>query len=177
MNQSVDVVKRILLVDHQESALQSMSKVIEDSCKYSVHAIPDPKRVIEVIREREIDLVISDLTMPDLDGEEVSRLVRDYDENIPVIIFTGRGNRQLKMRLLEAGAWDFVPKGTEDSEALVIAIEKAFALRAKTVQVAQGDRQGPADEESIFNGEKSGRGPFHRADPGRTGNWQGIDCS
>ncbi|MEC9476233.1 MAG: sigma-54 dependent transcriptional regulator [Planctomycetota bacterium] len=145
MNQSVDVVKRILLVDHQESALQSMSKVIEDSCKYSVHAIPDPKRVIEVIREREIDLVISDLTMPDLDGEEVSRLVRDYDENIPVIIFTGRGNRQLKMRLLEAGAWDFVPKGTEDSEALVIAIEKAFALlerkRSKSRKVIAKDPQ------------------------------------
>lgn len=128
MNQAVDEVKKILLIDHEESALHSMKKVIEDSCKYSVRAISDAGKVMEVIQDSEIDLVISDLMMPGPDGEEVARMVRDYDENIPVIIFADRGNRELKVRLLEAGAWDFVPKDIDNFETVVIAIDKAFAL-------------------------------------------------
>ncbi|MEE2883439.1 MAG: sigma-54 dependent transcriptional regulator [Planctomycetota bacterium] len=145
MNQPADEVKKILLVDSEQSTLKSTRKVIEDRCKYSVHAISDPKKVIDILEWNDIDLVISDLDLPRLDGAEVARMVRDYDENIPVIIFTGKGNRQLKMRLLEAGAWDFVPKGLGDPEALVIAIDKAFTLlerkRSKSRRLIAKDRQ------------------------------------
>ena len=145
MNQPVDVVRKILLVDDEEEVLSSVSTVIEENCKYSVQAISDPRKVIDILEWQDIDLVISDLHMPKLNGEEVARMVRDYDENIPIIIFTGQGNRQLKMRLLEAGAWDFVTKGHGDSESLIIAIDKAFALlerkRSKSRRLIARDRQ------------------------------------
>lgn len=145
MNQSVDVVRKILLVDDEEAVLSTVSSAIEENCKYSVQAISDPRKVIDILEWQDIDLVISDLHMSELNGEEVARMVRDYDENIPIIIFTDQGNRQLKMRLLEAGAWDFVTKGQGDSDSLIIAIDKAFALlerkRSKPRRLIARDRQ------------------------------------
>ncbi|MEE2888958.1 MAG: sigma-54 dependent transcriptional regulator [Planctomycetota bacterium] len=145
MNQPVDVMRNILLVDDEETVLSLVKTVIEESGRYSVHTTNDPTKVIEILEWHDIDLVISDLQMPELDGEAVARMVRDYDENIPIIIFTGQGNRQLKMRLLEAGAWDFITKGHGDPDSLIIAIDKAFALlerkRSKPRRLIAKDRQ------------------------------------
>ena len=77
MNQPADEVKKILLVDSEQSTLKSTRKVIEDRCEYSVHAISDPKKVIDILEWNDIDLVISDLDLPRLDGAEVARMVRD----------------------------------------------------------------------------------------------------
>ncbi|MGE4619015.1 MAG: sigma-54 dependent transcriptional regulator [Planctomycetota bacterium] len=170
VTQSTRVPKQILLVADEKTKLRDLRPLIEESCQCSVQVAGDLQQMVEILEWNDIDLVLCDLKLTGFGGEEVARQVRDYDTNIPVIFFTEKSNRQEKLRLLEAGAWDFVTKDFGDQklgdqklgdqklgdqklgdqklgdlEALLISIEKAFALlerkRTKSRRIIAKDRQ------------------------------------
>src|SRR6056297_1911456 len=80
-----------------------------DAVGFSVETAADGKAALSQIADREPDLVLLDIMMPELDGLDVVRKVRS-ESNIPVILLTARAEEQDKLIGLELGADDYITK-------------------------------------------------------------------
>ena len=82
------------------------------------------------------DAVVTDFSMPEMDGMELLRAVHDRDENLPVILLTAHGSERLAVRAIRAGAYEYVPKPF-DVDEMVLALGRALEARV----LRQRDRQ------------------------------------
>jgi two-component system KDP operon response regulator KdpE len=108
--------KRVLLVDDEVSIQRSLSSLLR-SRGYVVDVAPSGESALKAISDRPPDLVLLDLGLPLLDGNEVCRRVRDVSP-VPIIILTARNNETEKVSLLDIGADDYVTKPFSPAELL-----------------------------------------------------------
>jgi two-component system response regulator CpxR len=80
--------KTILCVDENEQAL-SVRKFMLETRGYRILASLVPEEAIEVFRQGGIDLVLSDLTMPRMDGNELARRMKQIAPEVPVLLVSG----------------------------------------------------------------------------------------
>lgn len=82
--------KRVLVVDDDAVCLRSISRVLE-GYGAQVQAIQDGREAIEVLRERNVDLLVLDIVMPDMDGWEVYAIIREELgwKELPILFYTG----------------------------------------------------------------------------------------
>jgi two-component system, OmpR family, response regulator CpxR len=80
--------KTILCVDDNEQAL-SVRKFMLETRGYRVLAMQVPEEAIEVFRQGGIDLVLSDLTMPRMDGNELARRMKEIMPEVPILLMSG----------------------------------------------------------------------------------------
>jgi CheY-like chemotaxis protein len=98
--------RTILCVDDNEQAL-SIRKVMLETRGYRVLACTSGREAWDAFRQGEIDLVLSDLFMPDMDGAELAAKIKDAAPHTPVILFSGKVRAYEK----ETRADLFLPKG------------------------------------------------------------------
>jgi CheY-like chemotaxis protein len=79
--------KRILLVDDEQDFRQLMMFWLE-SKGYSVITATDGEAAIEVLKKEEIDIVLTDLRMPKMDGVGLIKKIRESDKNLPIIVIS-----------------------------------------------------------------------------------------
>jgi two-component system response regulator FixJ len=95
---------------------------------------------LQVLPEVEEGCVITDIRMPQVDGLELQRRLRDLRSGLPVIVMTGHGDVPLAVEAMKGGAVDFIEKPFDD-EVLLSAVRAALAWRAR-----QSDRDARAVE-------------------------------
>lgn len=113
----------ILVVDDE----QNLRKVLEAMLRrdgYTVFSASDGQEAVEVLREETIQVVVSDLKMPRMDGMTLFHHVRDHYPLLPFIIITAHGTVDSAVEALKLGAYDYISKPFDKME-LKIAIEKA----------------------------------------------------
>jgi two-component system KDP operon response regulator KdpE len=76
---------------------------------YAVSVASDGREALEMFREEPADLVVTDLAMPNLDGLQLCRRLREVSQ-IPIIVLSVRGEEKTKVEALDAGADDYVTK-------------------------------------------------------------------
>ncbi|MFC1953151.1 response regulator transcription factor [Chloroflexota bacterium] len=94
------------------------------------------KEGIELARNEHPDIVLLDLGLPDIDGFQVLRSIRDFSLDIPVVILTVRGEETDKIRGLELGADDYITKPFSPGELL--ARLRALLRRSQVPQTSEG---------------------------------------
>ncbi|MDP6876110.1 MAG: sigma-54 dependent transcriptional regulator [Alphaproteobacteria bacterium] len=87
-----------------------------------------------------IDLILLDLVMPDLDGFEVLRQVKPSRPDLPVIVLTAQSGIDVIVKVMQAGAVDFIPKPASP-ERLLVSIENALKMNLLSGQVSRLSRQ------------------------------------
>ncbi len=107
---------RILVVD-DEPAIRKFLRVTLTSQNYAVIEAASGQEAISSITTHKPDIVILDLGLPEIDGVEVTRLIRQWT-NIPIIILSVRGSESDKIAALDAGADDYVTKPFDVGELL-----------------------------------------------------------
>ena len=115
----------ILLVDDEPQLLEIIRRLLEIE-GYMVTCVTSGTQALETFRNQPIDLILTDIRMPEMDGIEILRRIRDTDPIVPVIVLTGYGSMDLAIRALkDFGAFDFLtkPKGAPE---LLITVEKAL---------------------------------------------------
>ena len=80
--------KVILCVDDSEQAL-SVRKFMLETRGYRVLASIAPDEALEIFRQGGIDLVVSDLTMPRMDGNELARRMKEISPEVPILLLSG----------------------------------------------------------------------------------------
>jgi two-component system KDP operon response regulator KdpE len=110
---------RILVVDDEPNILATLAPLLR-SRGYEVNTAMTGRAAIESVERDNPDLIVLDLGLPDMDGVDVTRLVRD-GRSTPIVVLSARGAEGDKVRALDAGADDYVTKpfGTEELLARV----------------------------------------------------------
>lgn len=100
---------KILVVDDEEIMRSGCERVIEDM-GMEVCSAENGRIGLNLIKEREFDLVLVDLLMPEMGGMELLDAIRSYDENIISIVITGYATIETAVEAVKKGAFDYLPK-------------------------------------------------------------------
>jgi DNA-binding response OmpR family regulator len=104
-------MKRILVVDDEIGAL-TLIGIMLDRGGFEVLKARDATQALAMLEKDTPDLIILDVMMPDIDGIELCRMLRDRAETsaTPILILSARGDAESVMRGMDAGATDYLPK-------------------------------------------------------------------
>ena len=118
---------RILLVDDEVVFANNMCRLLQ-SRGYHPVAVNSGESALELLREREFDVVVLDLRMPGLDGVTTLREIRDARHPAEVLILTGHGAIDSAFEAVKLGAFDYLAKPCA-VEDLVAKIDAASAKK------------------------------------------------
>jgi nitrogen regulation protein NR(I) len=119
--------KQILVVDDEANLRRVLTAQLSRD-GYEVHSAPDGEAGLAVLREHHIDLVITDLRMPKMDGMELLRQALRTDAELPVVILTAHGTVDNAVEALKTGAFDYITKPFDQAEVRTI-VRKALRTR------------------------------------------------
>lgn len=126
----------LVLVIEDEAPIRRFLKITLTNHGYGFReALSGNEGIAKVASERP-DLIILDLGLPDMDGLEVTRQLREWT-TVPIIVLSARGQEQDKVDALDAGADDYLTKPFGVSELLArarVALRNAARLTANTVE-------------------------------------------
>jgi two-component system KDP operon response regulator KdpE len=127
-------IVRVLVVD-DEPAIRRFLRTSLDAQGYDIVEAADAKSALAQIARTSIDVLVLDLGLPDMDGLDVIKTLREQGSSVPIIVLSSRSDEAGKVRALDLGADDYVTKPFGMDE--LIARLRA-ALRHKLQQ--QGER-------------------------------------
>ena len=130
--------RKILVVDDNVEFVGFIRKILE-SKKFQVSIALNGKAAIEKTSLHIPELVLLDLKLPDIPGEEVLRSIKEIDKDIAVIVVTGFGGEQVAVDMMRKGAIDFLSKPFEH-EVLLSSIRNALEMRDAQVEDRRLDR-------------------------------------
>ena len=99
----------LLIVDDEPLLLKNLSLNLED-CADVIFTANDGIEALEIIKTQTIHCIICDINMPRMNGVEVIKKIREQNNDVPFIFFTGHGNRELMFEAIKYGAFDFIDK-------------------------------------------------------------------
>ena len=146
---------RVLVVDDEPSILATMAPLLR-SRGYEVSTAMSAKAALESVERLDPDLVVLDLGLPDMDGVEVCRLLRD-GRSTPIIVLSARGAESDKVAALDAGADDYVTKpfGAEELLARVrVALRRLDATPPTAGPIVCGDLVIDRDRHLVSRGDE-----------------------
>jgi len=130
---STDTVVHV--VDDEEAVRASLAFLLT-SAGFAVRVHESATAFLAVAGQIHNGCLITDLRMPDMDGVELLRRLRDNDTMLPTIVITGNGDVQMAVEAMKHGAIDFIEKPFSD-EVLIESIGKAAARASERVQLTQ----------------------------------------
>jgi EAL domain-containing protein (putative c-di-GMP-specific phosphodiesterase class I)/CheY-like chemotaxis protein len=117
---------RVLVADDEVALLRVFKRALVDA-GYAVDLANDGHQAIELVRLSEYDTIVSDISMPGMDGLELLRAVRQHDLDVPVVLVTGDPALATALRALEYGAYRYLPKPFE-LDALTTVVDGAVLV-------------------------------------------------
>ncbi len=128
MNEAMYPNYPVMLVDDEERTLQSYDMVLRAGGVNNTLCCQDSREVMPLLSDKEAEVVLLDLTMPYVSGEELlAMIVRDFPET-PVIIITGTDDVGAAVKCMKAGAHDYMVKPVERNR-LFTSVNRAIRLR------------------------------------------------
>ena len=117
--------RNILIVDDEQIIRNVLKRKVEQSSTHKVFTADDGRPALEIFKQEQVDLVISDLMMLEMSGIELLRNLKQIDPRVPVIIITGYGTLDDAIEAIHLGAEDFIKKPFDINQVLE-TIEKTF---------------------------------------------------
>ncbi len=115
---------QVLVVD-DDASMQRMLRQRLEREGYAVHTAPNGEEGLDLIRKEVISLIITDLRMPKLRGDELVKAVAQFNPNIPIIVMTAYAEVDEAVQLMRDGIYHYVTKPF-DVEELVTKVKKAL---------------------------------------------------
>ena len=109
----------ILVVDDEITVCNILGEFLSNH-GFQVVCAASGHEALDIIERQHIDMVLSDLVMPRMDGIALTRLVGEFDSTIPVIIMTGFGTIDSAVAAIKAGAADFITKPFKFNHTLFV---------------------------------------------------------
>ena len=135
---------RVLVVDDEPQIRRALRLVLRAN-GYQVAEVAGGEAALDALVSESFDLMILDLVLPDVDGVEVCRRVREWSR-LPVVVLSALGDEEVKVRALDQGADDYVTKPFSAPELLA---RMRSALRRASVDTAPSEPVIRADEVEI----------------------------
>ena len=147
-----------ILVIEDDKAIQNLLKIALKQENHDVIAVSSAREGIDYAIKGTVDLVILDLGLPDMDGINVVKTIREFNEKMPIIIVSARGDEQEKIKCLDAGVNDYVEKPFSCAELMArIRATLRYAAAGDIIQNAvfvNGDLKIDFSAHSVFVKDK-----------------------
>ena len=114
----------ILIVDDKSS----MRKVLRQTLEGDPHQIleaEDGEKALDIVKTKHVDVIITDIKMPKVDGMTLLRMIKELDSEIVVIIMTAYGTIETAVEAMKLGAYDYITKPFS-TEQVKLTVEKAL---------------------------------------------------
>lgn len=147
-------MSRVLVVDDKEMMRDSVATTLARR-GHGVVTAPGGGIALEKLAARPVDVIVTDLQMPDMSGLDLLARVREIDEDLPVIVITAYGTIENAVQAMKQGAHDYITKPFSGDE-LVVAVERAIEHRAlrrdNQVLRAEAESRNPGGRRHDFIG-------------------------
>lgn len=121
-------MSNILIADDEKSIRKTLREILEFE-SYKVEEAEDGQKALEMINERQYDLILLDIKMPKIDGMEVLEKAMAAGNEAPVIMISGHGTVENAVEAVRKGAYDFISK-PPDLNRLLITIRNAIEKKS-----------------------------------------------
>jgi len=135
----------ILVVDDEQIVLDSVQKLLRKD-DYVVHGALSAKDALAVFKAEPVDIVLTDLMMPDIDGLELMKLLKADNPGLPVIMITGYATINTALQATQLGAFDYIAKPFSRKELQSVvgrAAELLLAVEAEPGGTGSGESTTP----------------------------------
>ena len=150
--------RKILVVDDNVEYVDMVRRLLE-SRDFQVSIATNGRAAVEKVVSDIPELVLLDLKLPDIPGEEVLNRIKEIDKDVAVVVVTGFGGEEVAVDLMRRGALDFLSKPIEN-EVLFGAVKNALEIRDAQTEGRQYERYPSLDRFFPFLAHEV-RNPLH----------------
>ncbi|HAZ14610.1 MAG: hypothetical protein A2X86_00750 [Bdellovibrionales bacterium GWA2_49_15] len=122
----------LLVVDDEEELRNLIISTVQDSFA-EIYQAGDGLSALDIVREKRIDIIFSDIKMPRMGGMEFLQILRQENYHMPVLIITGFADKHSAIHALRFGAFDIIEKPF-DEVALQATLRRAIVSRSLEVE-------------------------------------------
>ncbi len=126
-------METILIVDDEKNYLVVLEALLSGE-GYEILTTEKPIHALELVENCDVDLIITDMKMPKMDGIELLEKVKAMDPDIPVLMMTAFGTVEKAVEAMKKGAHDYITKPFQNQE-LIMAVGKTLEMRSLLKQV------------------------------------------
>ena len=130
-----EIPVEVLIIDDDPDIVSLLQDTLYMEKDFVATAVTDPLEAIELVRNKEFDLVITDLNMPNADGLTVTCAIKEIRPEVLVVIITGYATLESAIEAIRLGVYDYLPKPFSITE-LTFVLEKA----AKQICIGRENR-------------------------------------
>src|SRR5690606_27485155 len=145
--------ENILIVDDDVQILELIQRLLQ-SLNYHTYKAISVKEAIAILQDRSIDLLITDLQMPGVDGLQLVKYVSEHFPDIPKLAVTGFPSVDGALKAMKSGVMDYLIKPFTKDE-LKNAVQKSLALSQKPAQKIKRSAQGSSFFSEIIGQSES----------------------
>jgi len=125
---------KILIIEDEASIRRVLTRILsEESDTYSVEEAEDGIQGLEKIKASDYDLVLCDIKMPKMDGEELLEAVKKIKPEIPIVMISGHGDMETAINTMRLGAFDYISK-PPDLNRLLNTVRNALDRKQLVVE-------------------------------------------
>lgn len=127
-------MSKILIIEDEAAIRRVLTKILsEESETYSVDEAEDGKLGFEKIKNEDYDLVLCDIKMPKMSGEELLEAVKKIKPEIPIVMISGHGDLETAVNTMRLGAFDYISK-PPDLNRLLNTVRNALDKKQLVVE-------------------------------------------
>lgn len=127
-------MSKILIIEDEASIRRVLTKILsEENDTYQVEEAEDGIQGFEKIKNTDYDLVLCDIKMPKMDGEELLEAVKKIKPEIPIVMISGHGDMETAINTMRLGAFDYISK-PPDLNRLLNTVRNALDKKQLVVE-------------------------------------------
>jgi DNA-binding NtrC family response regulator len=117
----------ILIVDDEPGIIDVIGEILTNT-GYDVTTARDARQAFDFLSRNKVDLILCDIVMPDMDGHELLRKVKQQYPDIGVIMMTGHGNAELVRKSVQHGADEYItkPLRAEELNSIIERVSRRY---------------------------------------------------
>jgi len=132
-------MQTILIVDDHEPTLEIMADALSNQ-DYNIVSTSSGTKALEIMQEQQLDVILTDLKMPDVDGMEILKAAKSIEPQPQVIVITAYGSVDKAVEFMSAGASNFTEKPVKNVVELREKVKKAIefsSLQRENIELQQ----------------------------------------
>lgn len=149
---------RVLVVDDEESIREFLEIMLKKE-GYEVTCVEDGQQALDLLKKKSVDMVISDLQMPNVTGIELLKQVKDQYPDMLFMMITAFGTTETAVEAMKLGAYDYITKPFKIDE---VRINIANALRSQNLEVENRTLKKELKQEYSFQNLVGNSETMHR---------------
>src|SRR4030065_146761 len=126
---------KILIVDDEKLMRISLESQLKKE-GYDVSSVDNANEGMNLIKSEEFDIVVTDLRLPNMNGMELLKEIKNYNPDIIVVIMTAYGTLESAVAATKEGAYDYIAKPFSTDE-LIIKLQRALQHKNTTAEVTR----------------------------------------